>query len=106
MWQDRHVRMPFRPMLASSSAPRHLAGRWVLEPKFDGWRVIVAIDGEVHVWTRRGHDLTERLPELARLADVVDVPVVLDGELVAGQGRAAREPRHRRQSRPQRGAPR
>jgi hypothetical protein len=82
------VRMPFQPMLASSSAPRPLAGRWVMEPKFDGWRVIVAIDGEVHVWTRR-HDLTGRLPELARLADVIDVSVVLDGELVAGQGRAS-----------------
>jgi len=35
-----------------------------------------------------GPDLTERLPELAGLADAVDAPVVLDGELVAGQGRA------------------
>jgi hypothetical protein len=26
------VRMPFQPMLASSGAPRKLAGRWVLEP--------------------------------------------------------------------------
>jgi bifunctional non-homologous end joining protein LigD len=83
------VRIPFQPMLASSSAPRHLVGSWVLEPKFDGWRVIVAVGGDVRVWTRRGHDLTERLPELATLADVVDAPVVLDGELVAGQGRAS-----------------
>jgi bifunctional non-homologous end joining protein LigD len=81
--------MPFHPMLASANAPRWLGGRWVMEPKFDGWRVIVAIDGEVRVWTRRGHDLTARLPELAQLADVVDVPVVLDGELVAGQGHAS-----------------
>ena len=61
----------------------------MLEPKFDGWRVIVAVDGDVRVWTRRGHDLTERVPELAGLADAVDVQVVLDGELVAGQGRRA-----------------
>jgi bifunctional non-homologous end joining protein LigD len=76
-------------MLASASAPRSLAGRWVMEPKFDGWRVIVAIDGAVRVWTRRGHDLTARLPKLAQLADTVDLPTVLDGELVAGQGRAS-----------------
>jgi len=83
------VRMPFQPMLASSSAPRHLDGGWVLEPKFDGWRIIVAIDSNVRVWTRRGHDLTERLPELAPLADRIETPIVLDGELVAGQGRAS-----------------
>src|SRR3954454_7664004 len=83
------VSMPYAPMLASSTAPRQLTGRLVLEPKFDGWRVIVAIDVTVRAWTRRGRDLTERLPELAALADVVDAPVVLDGELVAGQGRAS-----------------
>jgi bifunctional non-homologous end joining protein LigD len=61
----------------------------VLEPKFDGWRVIMAVDDGVQVWTRRGHDMTSRLPEVAALADVIDAPVVLDGELVAGQGRAS-----------------
>jgi bifunctional non-homologous end joining protein LigD len=81
--------MPFAPMLATNTAPRQLVGRWVLEPKFDGWRVIVAVDDGVRVWTRRGHEMTARLPELAPLADVIDAPVVLDGELVAGQGRAS-----------------
>ena len=83
------VPMPFAPMLATNSAPRTLRGRWVLEPKFDGWRVIVAVDDGVRVWTRRGHEMTARLPELAGLAGAVDTPVVLDGELVAGQGRAS-----------------
>jgi len=81
--------MPFAPMLATNSAPRTLRGQWIMEPKFDGWRVIVSVDDVVRVWTRRGHEMTARLPELAGLADTVDVPVVLDGELVAGQGRAS-----------------
>jgi len=81
------VPMPFEPMLASTNARRPLAGEWVLEPTFDGWRIIVAIDGEVRVWTRRGHDLTARLPELAPLADLIGTSVVLDGELVAGRPR-------------------
>jgi ATP-dependent DNA ligase len=89
IWQYSHVTMPFAPMLATNSAPRTLTGRWVLEPKFDGWRVIVAIDDGVRVWTRRGHDVTQRLPELGGLADAIDTRVVLDGELVAGQGRAS-----------------
>jgi bifunctional non-homologous end joining protein LigD len=81
--------MPFAPLPATNSAPRTLPGRCVMEPKFDGWRVIVAINDGVRVWTRRGHDMTQRLPKLVGLADAVDVPVVLDGELVAGQGRAS-----------------
>jgi hypothetical protein len=82
--------MPFEPMLATNRVSRTLAGKWVLEPKFDGWRAIVAVDQDVRVWTRTGHELTERLPELAPLVDYCGgVSVVLDGELVAGQGRAA-----------------
>jgi bifunctional non-homologous end joining protein LigD len=82
--------MPFEPMLASNRPTGPISGKWVLEPKFDGWRVIVAVGDDVRVWTRTGHELTERLPELAPLADCFGAAsVVLDGELVAGQGRAA-----------------
>src|SRR5262245_5955853 len=81
--------MPFAPMLASTRPTRPLRGEWVIEPKFDGWRVIVAVDDAVRVWTRNGHDLTDRLPELAPLADSCGGTfTVLDGELVARQGRA------------------
>jgi bifunctional non-homologous end joining protein LigD len=77
-------------MLAAARAPLPLRGEWVLEPKFDGWRTIVAVDGDVRVWTRSGHELTGRLPELSPLVDALTRrAVVLDGELVAGQGRAS-----------------
>src|SRR5207245_11065649 len=82
--------MSFEPMLASNRVSRPLVGAWVLEPKFDGWRTIVAVGKDVRVWTRTGHELTERLPEFAPLVDCCGgASVVLDGELVAGQGRAA-----------------
>ena len=68
-WQDGVVPMPFAPMLASTRPTRPLRGDWVIEPKFDGWRVIVAVDDAVRVWTGNGHDLTDRLPELAPLVD-------------------------------------
>src|SRR5690242_15630013 len=88
-WQYGDVPMPFAPMLASTRPTRPLRGEWVIEPKFDGWRVIVAIDDAARVWTRNGHDLTERLPELAPLAECCGgTRTVLDGELVARQGRA------------------
>ena len=71
--------MPFEPMLATSRVSRPLAGEWVLEPKFDGWRAIVAVDQGVRVWTRTGHELTERLPELAVLVDYCGGASVVSG---------------------------
>jgi bifunctional non-homologous end joining protein LigD len=88
-WQDGVVPMPFAPMLASTRPTRPLRGEWVLEAKFDDWRVIVAVDDTVRVWTRNGHELTDRLPELSPLVECCGGTfTVLDGELVARQGRA------------------
>lgn len=40
---------------------------WQYEMKFDGFRIMVRIDGpEVRFFTRNGHDWTARLPELQR----------------------------------------
>jgi bifunctional non-homologous end joining protein LigD len=62
---------------------------WRLEPKLDGWRVIVTIDAGLAVHTRSGRDITRSLPPLAGLANAVARhEVVLDGELIAGAGRA------------------
>src|SRR5690242_15137254 len=87
--QNGGLPMPFAPMLASTRPTQPLRGEWVLEPKFDGWRVVVGVEDAVRVWTRNGHELTDRLPELAQLVDCCGgVRTVLDGELVARQGRA------------------
>jgi bifunctional non-homologous end joining protein LigD len=60
-----------------------------VEPKLDGWRALVYVaDGAVRVRTRRGRDVTASLAELAGLSDSVPDRTVLDGELVAGQGRS------------------
>jgi hypothetical protein len=75
------------PMLADRGIPRSLAG-WVVEPKFDGWRVRVLVDAPgVRVMTRGGMDITERVPELRPLR-IHPVSMVLDGELVADGGRS------------------
>ncbi len=58
-------------------------GRWSFEPKWDGFRALLHLDGHrVRVLSRRGADLTARCPELAPLARAVRRPCVLDGELV------------------------
>jgi bifunctional non-homologous end joining protein LigD len=63
---------------------RHI---WRLEPKLDGWRALVYVDGGVRVRTRSGRNVTESLPELAGIAEQVPDGTVLDGELIAEAGR-------------------
>lgn len=73
------------PMLAVSGRPAGPLHGWAGEPKFDGWRAMVSADADaVKVRTRRGHDVTAAVPELA-CAPTRDV--VLDGELIVGAGR-------------------
>jgi bifunctional non-homologous end joining protein LigD len=55
---------------------------WVFEPKWDGVRALVTVDGDrVTIRGRRGTDYTNRYPELQSLRH--RRPCVLDGEIVA-----------------------
>lgn len=71
------------PQLATlvSSVP---AGEWVTETKFDGYRMLARIDrGEVKLFTRNGHDWTEKLEPIARAVSSLGVDRAwLDGEIV------------------------
>src|SRR5204863_7350503 len=60
---------------------------WAFEPKLDGWRALVYVDGAVTVRTRTGRDITGHVDNLRALADL-GRRFVLDGELVAESGRA------------------
>jgi bifunctional non-homologous end joining protein LigD len=57
---------------------------WAFEIKWDGYRTIVHLDdGRVRLQSTAGHDVTERWPEFAGLADSVNArSAILDGELV------------------------
>lgn len=69
-------------MLATSGIPRD---QWAAEPKLDGWRARVLVDGDCHVVrTRSGRAITDSVPSVA---GVSGLNVVLDGELVADAGR-------------------
>jgi bifunctional non-homologous end joining protein LigD len=75
-------------MLASTGPITAPATDWAFEPKLDGWRVLVYIDSGLIVRTRNGHDIAVAVPELAPMAEALaGRAVVLDGELVARQGR-------------------
>ena len=72
------------PQLATAAAEVPAAGRWILEIKFDGYRVMARIEhGKAKLVTRGGHDWTARMTELA--AGLAALPLEsawLDGEIV------------------------
>ena len=60
------------------------AGDWIYEIKFDGYRLLARIDGKsVRLFTRRGHDWTQKMPQLAADLSGLNVSSAwLDGEIV------------------------
>ena len=60
-------------------------GDWQYEIKFDGYRMLARIqDGEVRLFTRNGHDWTERLPRQAKALRALKLKDSwLDGEMVS-----------------------
>jgi ATP-dependent DNA ligase len=79
---------PVKPMLASPVKRIPQDGRYVFEPKWDGFRCLVFRDGdEVTLQSRSGKPLERYFPEMvdALLAGLPE-RVVLDGELVVALG--------------------
>lgn len=73
--------VPQLATLASAAAP---GVRWVVENKFDGYRLLARIDGKrVQLFTRNGHDWTAKFKRL--VADIAALEIAsgfLDGEIV------------------------
>jgi bifunctional non-homologous end joining protein LigD len=75
-----------RPMLAVPAAELPVRGDWVYEVKWDGYRVIAAVEGgEVTLRSRNGNDLTARFAQVARAlpGSVRSADCVIDGEVCA-----------------------
>ena len=86
-------RARYRPMLATSTETLPKGEGWVYEPKWDGYRAVVAVTaGDATFTSRNGNDLTQRFAECAwRVpASLRSADAVLDGEIVAldEQGRS------------------
>lgn len=72
---------PIAPMLARQvgAIPPGMA----YEPKWDGWRCIIARDvARTRLWSRRGSDLAGFFPEIVDACAALPARCVLDGELV------------------------
>ena len=77
----------FTPQLATL-VDRAPEGDWQYEIKFDGYRMLARIrDGEVRLFTRNGHDWTDRLPRQAKALQALKLKDSwLDGEVVSLNG--------------------
>lgn len=72
------------PALATALGRPPKGGEWIHEVKFDGYRVQVHIANEaVKVFTRRGHDWTERFSKIAADAWRLNArSAIIDGEVI------------------------
>jgi ATP-dependent DNA ligase len=76
------LKPPIEPQLARPAKQLPLGERWAYEPKFDGFRAIVFVDGDdAYIQSRSGKPLGRYFPELTFAADryVVDGEIVIDG---------------------------
>lgn len=72
------------PQLASLSTGAPAGPGWLVEPKFDGYRILARVDaGGVRLFTRNGHDWTSKMKSLAAAVASLDARRSwLDGEIV------------------------
>lgn len=91
------LQLPIAPMLAKSAAnvpaPDAVAGGYAYEPKWDGFRAILARDGdEITIQSRNQKDLGRYFPEVvAMVAEHAPERCILDGEIVVRKGVAGAE---------------
>ena len=73
------------PQLATlTERPPHDGENWIYEIKFDGYRLLVRVEGlDIRLMTRNGHDWSARLPALHRALGGLKLPTGwYDGEVV------------------------
>jgi bifunctional non-homologous end joining protein LigD len=75
----------FAPMLATGGYEPFDRKGWWFEPKFDGVRTLLYVDGEeIRLISRTGRDQSATYPELSRLYRRINATnAVIDGEIVA-----------------------
>ena len=83
---------PCAPMLATLQDAAPSGEDWIFEIKYDGYRALIAADGEaVKIYTRSGLDWTARFPNIARAVAALGLKTtLLDSEITVldGQGRS------------------
>lgn len=73
---------PIKPMLLEARQEAFDDERYIFEPKWDGWRILIHKEGErVEAYTRNGNRVTEKFPELQEVVGSIRAhSAVLDAE--------------------------
>jgi ATP-dependent DNA ligase len=77
------LKPPIEPQLARSKPELPVGEQWVYEPKYDGFRAIVFVDGDDYmIQSRAGKPLSRYFPELSFPSGkyVLDGEIVIDGK--------------------------
>lgn len=69
-------------MLAIKAHQPFSQSGWWFEPKWDGYRAIISVGRDFHIFSRRGQDLAVWYPSLKAIQPQLPDPIVLDAELV------------------------
>lgn len=87
--KSKRPQMPIQMQLAKTASHVPAKNEWLIELKWDGYRLIAELnDGVATLWTRNGLDWTYKMPDIATAIESLGVKdAVFDGELIAGQGR-------------------
>ncbi len=96
------LKPPVEPQLARSKPELPAGEHWAYEPKYDGFRAIVFVDGDpVEIQSRSGKPLGRYFPELSFPAGryVIDGEIVIDGDVEAQDFAALQQRIHPAESR-------
>jgi bifunctional non-homologous end joining protein LigD len=70
------------PQLATLKSKAPVGYKWLHEIKYDGYRLQVHLNKGVRIFTRNGHDWTNRFPLIAEAFDIPVERAIFDGEVV------------------------
>ncbi len=82
--EDAPLPQQLFPQLATLASAAPAGMQWIVENKFDGYRLLSRVDGKkVQLFTRNGHDWTSRLKTVAAAVAALELKSGwLDGEIV------------------------
>jgi bifunctional non-homologous end joining protein LigD len=70
------------PQLATLRSKAPLGSKWLHEIKYDGYRLQIHLNNGAKIFTRNGHDWTNRFPLIAEAFEIPVERAIFDGEVV------------------------